>query len=65
MLGYLAGQSLSNCPRERATLAQLVEHPTCNRKVVGSIPMGGSKSFGTMVLGFSWVGARVVKGDGL
>ena len=29
-------------PTSRATLAQLVEHPTCNRKVVGSIPMGGS-----------------------
>ena len=29
-------------PRD-ATLAQLVEHPICNRKVVGSIPMGGSK----------------------
>ena len=27
---------------EGATLAQLVEHSTCNRKVVGSIPMGGS-----------------------
>jgi hypothetical protein len=26
----------------RATLAQLVEHSICNRKVVGSIPTGGS-----------------------
>jgi hypothetical protein len=25
-----------------ATLAQLAEHPTCNRKVGGSIPLGGS-----------------------
>ncbi len=29
-------------PPERATLAQLAEHPICNRKVVDSISMGGS-----------------------
>lgn len=29
-------------PPKTATLAQLAEHPICNRKVVGSIPMGGS-----------------------
>jgi hypothetical protein len=29
-------------PPKAATLAQLAEHPICNRKVVGSIPMGGS-----------------------
>ena len=36
--------SNSKAERDReATLAQLVEHPICNRKVVGSIPMGGSR----------------------
>lgn len=32
--------SFADC---RATLAQLVEHSICNRKVVGSIPTGGSR----------------------
>lgn len=40
-----------------ATLAQPVEHPTCNRKVGGSTPLGGSSK--------ERAGARAAKGDGL
>ena len=43
LTGYAARASLPTRVRgQAATLAQSVEHPTCNRKVVGSIPMGGS-----------------------
>ena len=33
---------VNNIPSKLATLAQLVEHLTCNEDVVGSIPTGGS-----------------------
>ena len=65
------GRASAFQPSTGATLAQLVEHPTCNRKVVGSIPMGGSKVFALGQHGGrdnwanDWVGGRVVKGDRL
>ena len=39
----------------QATLAQLVERPICNRKVVGSIPMGGSTPFAGARLTAQWL----------
>lgn len=43
----LRGRTLfQHSNRDGATLAQLVEHPTCNRKVGSSILLGGSKRKG-------------------
>ena len=39
----LVSRSISSKVSDRAGVAQLVEHLTCNQKVVGSIPTAGSK----------------------
>lgn len=52
--------------QRHATLAQLAEHPFRNRKVVGSIPTGGSSweagkiTFSSQLFSFSDTGCRVV-----